>query len=101
MDIPFVFGKIADGEDFTDRVVDTEKLKNNFRGLVNTIIISPRRWGKTSLVKKVTAEIESKDLKTVFIDVFSAKSEYEFFRTFATEVVKQTSSKIDECIPIL
>ena len=50
MDIPFVFGKIADGEDFTDRVVDTEKLKNNFRGLVNTIIISPRRWGKTSLV---------------------------------------------------
>ena len=41
MDIPFVFGKIADGEDFTDRVVDTEKLKNNFRGLVNTIIISP------------------------------------------------------------
>ena len=51
MDIPFVFGKIADGEDFTDRVVDTEKLKNNFRGLANTIIIiSPRRWGKTSLV---------------------------------------------------
>ena len=51
MDIPFVFGKIADGEGFTDRAVDTEKLKNNFRGLANTIIIiSPRRWGKTSLV---------------------------------------------------
>lgn len=46
MDIPFVFGKIADGEDFTDRFNDTEKLKNNFRGLVNTIIISPRRWGR-------------------------------------------------------
>ena len=30
MDTPFVFGKIADGEDFTDRTVDTEKLKNNF-----------------------------------------------------------------------
>lgn len=30
MEIPFVFGKITDGEDFTDRVADTEKLKNNY-----------------------------------------------------------------------
>ena len=50
MEIPFVYGKIADGTNFTDRTQDTEKLVNNFKGLVNTVIISPRRWGKTSLV---------------------------------------------------
>ena len=44
MDIPFVFGKVADGADFTDRIPDTDRLVNNFRGLVNTVIISPRRW---------------------------------------------------------
>ena len=50
MDIPFVFGKVADGMNFTDRDEDTTNLVNNLLGLVNTIIISPRRWGKTSLV---------------------------------------------------
>ena len=98
MDNPFIFGKAVEGPYFTDRQEDAKRLRANLCHGINTILISPRRWGKTSLVKKVTAEIESKNLKTVFIDVFSAKSEYEFFRTFATEVVKQTSSKIDEWI---
>ena len=98
MDNPFIFGKAVEGPYFTDRQEDAKRLRANLCHGINTILISPRRWRKTSLVKKVTAEIESKDLKTVFIDVFSAKSEYEFFRTFATEVVKQTSSKIDEWI---
>lgn len=92
MDNPFIFGKAVERPYFTDRQEDAKKLRANLCHGINTILISPRRWGKTSLVKKVTAEIENKDLKTVFIDVFSAKSEYEFFRTFATEVVKQTSS---------
>ena len=43
MDIPFVYGKIADGMNFTDREEDSKKLRNNLLGLVNTAIISPRR----------------------------------------------------------
>ena len=65
---------------------------------VNTILISPRRWGKTSLVKKVIETINSKETKTIFIDVFQCKSEYEFCRTFATAIIKQTSSKLDEWV---
>jgi stage III sporulation protein SpoIIIAA len=33
-------------------------LTNNFNGLINTIIISPRRWGKTSLVRAVSEELK-------------------------------------------
>ena len=76
MDIPFVFGKIADGEDFTDRVVDTEKLKNNFRGLVNTIIISPRRWGKTSLVNHALEQMgDDKEYLVCKVDIFNCRTE--------------------------
>lgn len=46
--VPFTYGRIAADEDFTDRQTELKRLIDNFDGLVNTILISPRRWGKTS-----------------------------------------------------
>ena len=95
---PFVFGKAVEGSFFTDRAEDAHRLTANLTHGINTILISPRRWGKTSLVKKVLTDIEKNSLKTVFIDIFQCKSEYEFYRVFATAVIKQTSSKLDEWV---
>lgn len=95
---PFVFGKAAEGTYFTDREEDARRLTANLTHGINTIIISPRRWGKTSLVKKVIAGMDSPDLLTVFIDIFQCKSEYEFYHGFATSVIKQTSTKLEEWI---
>lgn len=98
MENPFVFGKAAEGAYFTDRVEDSKRLAANLTHGINTVLISPRRWGKTSLVKKVISETSSEDVKFIFIDVFQCKSEYDFFRNYANEVIKQTSSKIDEWV---
>lgn len=99
MDIPFVFGKIADGEDFTDRVVDTEKLKNNFRGLVNTIIISPRRWGKTSLVNHALEQMgDDKEYLVCKVDIFNCRTEAQFYQTYVNAILKASYSKMDEFI---
>lgn len=98
MDNPFIIGKAAEGEYFINRMEDRKRLNANLTHGINTIIISPRRWGKTSLVKKVLNEIDDDRFLTVFIDVFRCKSEYEFYRNFATCVIKQTSTKIDEWI---
>lgn len=95
---PFVFGKAAEGGYFTDRAEDAKRLNANLTHGINTILISPRRWGKTSLVKKVISEFNRPDIVPVFIDIFQCKSEYEFYHAFATTVIKQTSSKLDEWI---
>ena len=95
---PFVFGKAAEGTYFTDRKEDAKRLDANLTHGINTILISPRRWGKTSLVKKVIKEIDRPDIKTVFVDIFQCKSEYEFYHAFATAVIKQTSNKLDEWV---
>lgn len=50
METPFVFGRIATAKNFTDRKDETAQLTSQFKALINTIIISPRRWGKSSLV---------------------------------------------------
>lgn len=93
---PFVFGVSTFGDNFTDRVSETERLKNNFVYGVNTIIISPRRWGKTSLVKKVSNIANSDKLKVVYLDIFSCRTDKEFYDTFATTILKETSSKFEE-----
>lgn len=99
MDIPFIFGKIADGANFTDRVCDTEKLVGNFRGLVNTIIISPRRWGKTSLVNHALQRIrDDKDYMVCKIDIFNCRTEAQFYQTFANAVMKASYTKLDEFV---
>lgn len=52
----FVFGKTVSGDAFTDREKDTAKLVSNFQYGVNTFLLSPRRWGKTSLVHRSREE---------------------------------------------
>ena len=98
MENPFIIGKAAEGDYFINRMEDRKRLDANLTHGINTIIISPRRWGKTSLVKKVLNDISDDRFITVFIDVFRCKSEYEFYRNFATCVIKQTSSKLDEWV---
>ena len=93
---PFVFGKAVEGSYFTNRTKDAEHLEANLTHGINTILISPCRWGKTSLVKKVMANVIRPDIKIIYIDVFSCKSEYDFYKVFASTIIQQTSSKIEE-----
>ena len=95
---PFVFGKSVTGNYFTDRKEETRRLEANLTHGINTILISPRRWGKTSLVKKVIAGNKRDDVKFVLVDMFYCKSEEAFYHLLANEVIKQTSSKLDEWI---
>ena len=98
MDIPFVFGKTVSGDTFTDREKETEKLVSNFKYGVNTFIVSPRRWGKTSLVKKAKSLAESEKLKIVYVDVHQCRCAEDFCERYASAVLTQTSNKMDEWI---
>lgn len=95
METPFVFGKIASDKNFTDRKVETERLVTNFVSSVNTILISPRRWGKSSLVSKA-AEISSKKNKNIrfcFIDLNNVRTEEQFYQQLATKVLNASATE--------
>jgi len=97
-DSPFIYGTTVSTHAFTNRDAEIKKLSSNLLNGINTTIISPRRWGKSSLVEKVVDEIKrkNKNLKIVVIDLFSVSSEEEFLETFAREVIKASSSKWQE-----
>lgn len=95
---PFVFGVRVEGETFTDRREETERLRMNFTYGVNTILISPRRMGKTSLVDKVCSVMREENIRIASMDAFSCRSEYDFINAFATAVLKATSTKWEEWV---
>jgi hypothetical protein len=95
---PFIFGIAASGENFTDREAETARLTANFKNGINTILISPRRWGKTSLVQKVCNLAADSKLKIVYLDIFACRNEFDFYNRLASAVIKQTSSKWEEWI---
>lgn len=100
METPFIFGKIATDRNFTDREKETAFLVQNFRSLINTIIISPRRWGKSSLVNKAAkiAVEQDKELRVCHIDLFNVRSEEHFYSLLAQKLIAATSSKWEEAV---
>lgn len=100
METPFVFGKIATEKNFTDREQETAYLVKHFTSLINTIIISPRRWGKSSLVNKAAelAMEQDRDLRICRIDLFNVRNEEHFYSLLAQNVIAATSSRWEEAI---
>ena len=97
MKMPFVYGVAAEEMYFTDREKETFRLTMNFENGLNTIIISPRRWGKTSLVNKVAEQMKNhSEIRIVRMDAFSVRTPEDFYRMFATEIIKQTATRVEE-----
>ena len=91
----FVYGMSVEGENFTDRVKETKRLKLDFENGINVILVSPRRMGKSSIVKKVKSEINNPLIKVVYMDIYDCRSEYDFYNRFASALIKETVSKAE------
>lgn len=100
MDSPFQFGTLATDKNFIDRVRDRAELKQMLSSGINVTLISPRRWGKSSLVKKAMDELtaERQDIKVCYIDAFSINSETEFYNIFASNVIACASGKVEKAL---
>ena len=93
MNPPFQFGRAIADEFFTDRQQESERLLANFQNGINTILISPRRWGKTSLVKKVAKSAATNELKIIYIDIFQCREPEDFFQLFVETILKHAIPK--------
>jgi len=100
MNSPFIYGKIASGKSFTDRETEQKRLSDNITSHINSILISPRRWGKSSLVAKVGQSLQNSksSLRFCFLDLFNVRNEQEFYTHFAREVLRVSYSKWEDRI---
>lgn len=85
MENPFKFGTIVEEEYFTDRVNEVAYIKQFLKSANHLVLISPRRFGKSSVVAKALRESKRKHItvnmqQTTSVPDLSAKLLREFFK---------------------
>jgi uncharacterized protein len=91
---PFKFGSIVDEPYFTNRTSEIIKVKSILNSENHLIIISPRRFGKSSLVQKVVSQVNrpviTLDLQLVTSPIdLAAQLLKRVYRVFPFEKVRQ------------
>lgn len=98
MKSPFKFGKVVTGKQFINRKEDIKRIQNNISAGINTILISPRRWGKSSLMKQIEYLNKSNKTKFAFIDFFNIRTEEDFLERYSREIIRCSISKKEELL---
>ena len=92
---PFFFGEVVTGENFTDRVKEIERLTADLRGGHNIFLISPRRYGKTSLIINVLEHLKKENLLTFYIDLYKVASLRELLEAYAKGVADSCTTRVE------
>lgn len=94
---PFHIGTIVSGDSFVDREWPRKQLRANFRSGINTVIISPRRWGKSSLIHQVALDMaRDKNVRFAFVDLFQVRTEQEFLERTTEATIKALGKTMEQ-----
>jgi hypothetical protein len=80
---PFVYGEIVPGESFVDREVELDRLIGDLAAGQKVFLISPRRYGKSSLIRQALVALTRRGAATVEITVSSYSSYLAFLEGYA------------------
>lgn len=88
VDNPFVFGEIIDQLSFVDRENDLEELVRDLADGQKIFLLSPRRFGKSTLVSIALLKLKKQHIRTVMINVSSYADYTQFLQKFSEKVLK-------------
>lgn len=93
MENPFKFGTIVEAGYFTDRVNEVAYIEQFIKSANHLVMISPRRFGKSSLVAKAVKESGRKNItlnlqSVTSVSDLSAKLLREFFKVHPMERIR-------------
>jgi uncharacterized protein len=84
---PFVYGEVVPAAAFVDRVAELERLVGDLAAGQKVFLISPRRYGKSSLIRRALAAMTRKGAITVEVTVSSFSSYVAFLEGYARALV--------------
>jgi uncharacterized protein len=83
---PFVYGEVVPGEAFVDREIELDRLVADLGEGQKVFLISPRRYGKSSLVRRALGALARRGVLTVEVTVSSYSSYLAFLEGYAAAV---------------
>lgn len=92
MDNPFRYGVIASGAHFTNREKELATLESAMLSGQNVLIISPRRFGKTSLIRKAIERVREQGALVAYVDLFDVPTKDLLVRRLADVIFREMES---------
>ncbi len=83
MDNPFIYGEVVPAGSFADREIELDRLVRDLAARQKVFLISPRRYGKSSLVRQALAALARRGALTVELQVSSYSSYVAFLEGYA------------------
>lgn len=80
---PFTHGKVVNGEQFTNRLREMDRITNALRGNNNLLIAGDRRIGKTSLIRMVLGRLSNEGHECFYFNMDPITSTKAFIEKYA------------------
>jgi hypothetical protein len=84
---PFVYGEIVSADAFADRDAERDRLRRDLGSGQKVFLISPRRYGKSSLVRDVLRSLAREHVLTVEVTVAASSSYVGFLEAYTRALV--------------
>jgi hypothetical protein len=91
---PFIYGEVVTGTDFADRETELETIIRELKAGQTIFLISPRRYGKTSLIVNALDKLQEEGFYTAYIDLFKVSSFKGLLELYAEKVSRAAETKI-------
>ncbi len=91
---PFITSGYVSPEYFCDRENETRQLVQNIQGHSHTVLISPRRMGKTGLIEHCfNQQVIKNDYHTFFLDIYSTMNLNDFVFLLGNRICRSLKTK--------
>ena len=93
-DNPFVYGEVVTREHFADRVEELKILQRDLLDGQTIFLISPRRYGKTSLISNLFSRLKKKGAIVIYVDLYRCASLSQFLNLYVNLLFKSCETKL-------
>ena len=94
---PFVLAGYKGPAYFCDRVKETKRLCDAIKNESNVTLLSPRRYGKTGLIRNAFYKLErSGEYETIYVDAFGAQNLADFTKLLADAVIGRLDTPLEK-----
>jgi hypothetical protein len=91
---PFRFGDLALDEAFTNRVAELRELTADVLNGQNVVIFAPRRYGKSSLVRRATQQLTAKRVLVAQVDLMTAATKEQLAAKLAQAIFEKIATPL-------
>jgi len=95
---PFEYGGVVEAEAFCDRTRERADLAKAIRNHEKLFVFSERRFGKTSLIQAVLADLSKRSTVCAYVDLWPTDNEATFVAALAKSITHSMSSSVGKLL---